>query len=235
VATVGLHELHQALTHAVAEGLGPDLAVLDSVAALHRRASQWYERNGEPSKAIRHALAGGDVERAAGLVELAIPAPRRSRQEATVRGWLEALPGDVVRVRPVLAVGLVGALMSGGEFEGVEDRLQDAEWWLEPTGGHEGTWAPPAGMVVVDQAEFARLPGVTEMYRAALALVRGDGPATIGHAQRAIDRAAESDHLTRAGASALMGLAFWGGGGPRGRAPGLLGLCRGAAADGAHR
>jgi multiple sugar transport system substrate-binding protein len=31
VATVGLHELHQALTHAVAEGLGPDLAVLDSV------------------------------------------------------------------------------------------------------------------------------------------------------------------------------------------------------------
>jgi multiple sugar transport system substrate-binding protein len=31
VAGVELHELHQALTHAVAEGLGPDLAVLDSV------------------------------------------------------------------------------------------------------------------------------------------------------------------------------------------------------------
>jgi multiple sugar transport system substrate-binding protein len=31
VATVELHELHQALTHAVAEGVGPDLAVLDSV------------------------------------------------------------------------------------------------------------------------------------------------------------------------------------------------------------
>jgi multiple sugar transport system substrate-binding protein len=31
VATVELHELHHALTHAVAEGLGPDLAVLDSV------------------------------------------------------------------------------------------------------------------------------------------------------------------------------------------------------------
>jgi LuxR family maltose regulon positive regulatory protein len=147
------------------------------VAALHRRASQWYEQNGEPSQAIRHALAAGDGERAAGLVELAIPALRRSRQEATVRGWLEAIPGDVIRVRPVLAVGLIGALMSGGEFEGVEDRLQDAERWLEPTGDREGTWTPPAGMVVVDQAEFARLPGVIEMYRAALALVRGDGPA----------------------------------------------------------
>jgi LuxR family transcriptional regulator, maltose regulon positive regulatory protein len=184
----------------------------DRVAALHRRASQWYEQHGEPSQAIRHALAAGDVERAAGLVELAIPALRRSRQEAIIRGWLDAIPDDVARVRPVLAVGLVGALMAGGEFEGVEDRLQDAERWLEPTGDHEGTWSPPVGMVVVDEGELARLPGAIQMYRAALALVRGDVPATIGHAQRAIHRAAEEDDLIRAGASALMGLAFWGGG-----------------------
>jgi LuxR family transcriptional regulator, maltose regulon positive regulatory protein len=182
----------------------------DQVAALHRRASRWYEQDGEPSQAIRHALAAGDVERAAGLVELAIPAARRSRQEATIRGWLEAIPDDVVRVRPVLAVGYIGALMSGGEFEGVEERLRDAERWLEPTGA--GTWTPPAGTVVVDEAEFRRLPGVMAMYRAALALVHGDAPATIGHAQQAIDRAAEEDHLTRAGASALSGLALWGGG-----------------------
>jgi LuxR family maltose regulon positive regulatory protein len=45
----------------------------DRVAALHRGASRWYEQHGEPSQAIRHALAAGDVERAAGLVELAIP------------------------------------------------------------------------------------------------------------------------------------------------------------------
>jgi len=38
----------------------------ERVAALHRRANQWYERDGEPSQAIRHALAAGDVERAAG-------------------------------------------------------------------------------------------------------------------------------------------------------------------------
>ncbi len=184
----------------------------EDVPDLHRRASGWYEQNGEPSEAIRHALAAGDVERAAGLVELAIPALRRSRQEATIRGWLDAIPDEVVRVRPVLAVGFIGALMAGGEFEGVEDRLADAERWLEPTGDQKGTWAPPAGMVVVDQGELPRLPGAIEMYRAGLALVRGDAPATVGHAQRAIDRAAETDHLTRAGASALLGLALWGGG-----------------------
>ena len=185
----------------------------DHVPDLNRRASAWYERDGQPSEAIGHALAAGDVERAAELVELAIPAFRKRRQEATIRGWLKAIPSDVIRVRPVLAVGFIGALMASGEFEGVEDRLRDTERWLEPTGaGGDATWAPPAGMVVVDQAEFARLPGVIGMYRAALALVRGDGPATIGHAQRAIDRAEEEDHLTRAGASALSGLARWGGG-----------------------
>ncbi|MDF2741192.1 MAG: ATP-dependent transcriptional regulator, MalT-like, LuxR family, partial [Actinomycetia bacterium] len=152
----------------------------------------------------------GDAERAADLVELAIPELRRSRQEATIRGWLDAIPDDVVRVRPVLAAGFIGALMSGGEFEGVEDRLRDVERWLQPTGDRAVTWAPPAGMVVVDGGELRRLPGAIEMYRAGLALVRGDAPATIDHARRAIDRSTEQDHLTRAGASALMGLALWG-------------------------
>ena len=40
---------------------------------LHRRASAWYEQNGDPSEAISHALAGEDFDRAADLVE------RRSR------------------------------------------------------------------------------------------------------------------------------------------------------------
>ncbi len=173
----------------------------DQVPLLHRRASDWYGRNGEPSPAIRHALAAGDVERAAGLVELAIPGLQRNRQEATIRGWLDAIPDEVVRLRPVLAVGFVGALMSGGEFEGVEQRLLDVERSLGRT-----------GMVVVDDGELARLPATIEMYRAALALVRGDAPATVGHARLAIDRASEEDHLTRAGSSALMGLALWGGG-----------------------
>ena len=73
---------------------------------LHRRASEWYEQNGERSEAIRHAMAGEDFERAADLVELAIPGLRKGRQDATLRGWLEALPDELIRVRPVLSVAL---------------------------------------------------------------------------------------------------------------------------------
>jgi len=57
----------------------------DEVADLHRRASRWYDRNGAPSAAVRHALSAGDVERAADLIELAIPALLRDRQELTDR------------------------------------------------------------------------------------------------------------------------------------------------------
>ncbi len=51
---------------------------------LHRRASEWYEHNGSAADAIRHALAAEDFERAATLVELAVPEMRRNRQGATV-------------------------------------------------------------------------------------------------------------------------------------------------------
>ena len=99
---------------------------------LHRRASEWHEHNGELSEAVGHALAAGDFGRAAGLVELASPGMRRTRQEAKLRAWLEVLPDEVVLARPVLSVNFAGVLLMGGELEGVEDRLRDAERWLAP-------------------------------------------------------------------------------------------------------
>ena len=105
----------------------------DQVATLHRRASAWYEQHGSVADAIRHALAAEDFERAADLVELAIPAMRQSRQEATVLGWLKALPDELLHVRPVLSVGYAWALLLSGELEGVEARLRDAERWLDTT------------------------------------------------------------------------------------------------------
>ncbi len=180
---------------------------------LHRRASVWYEQNGELSEAVRHALAAGDFGRAADLVELAIPAIRRTRQEATLRGWLEVLPDDVVRVRPVLSVYFAGALLLGGELEGVEARLRDAERWLEPaTGDHGEPHAASPEMVVADEEEYHRLPALIEMYRAGQALARGDAPGTVRHAQRAIELALEDDHLCRASAAGLLGLVYWGSG-----------------------
>ena len=181
----------------------------DAAADLHRRATEWYEQNGERSEAIRHALAAKDFERAADLVELAGPAMRQARQEATLRRWFEDLPSELFQVRPVLAVGYVGALMATGELEGVEMLLQAAERWLGSPEPREQPNASSADMVVVDEAEFGRLPATIAMYRAAQAHMVGDVAGTLAHAGRVLDLVPEDDHLGRGAAAALIGLSYW--------------------------
>jgi len=176
----------------------------DQVSALHRHASEWYEHNGSAADAIRHALAAEDFERAATLIELAVPEMRRNRQGATVTelGWLKALPDELVHFRPVLCVDYAYALFGGGELGGVEARLRDAERWLD-------TMADTAGMVVVDKEEFRRLPSMIALLRAAQALARGDMPETAKNARQALDLAPEDAHLMLGGAAASLGLVAW--------------------------
>ena len=117
----------------------------DRVPDLHRRASFWYDQRGERFDAIRHALAGEDYERAADMIEPAIPSLRKARQEATMRRWFEQLPDQVFQVRPVLSVGYVGTLMATGESADVEVLLRGAERWLEPASDdRQGQQATPA-------------------------------------------------------------------------------------------
>jgi LuxR family maltose regulon positive regulatory protein len=174
---------------------------------LHRRASEWYEKNGLLHDAIRHALAARDFERAAALVELAIPETRRNRRGAAITelGWLKALPDELIRFRPVLCVDYAYALFGAGEVEGVEPWLRDAERWLNTTPG-------TAGMVVGDEDQFRRLPGLIALLRAAWTLARGDMPATAENARRVLALAPEDDHLMLGGAASQLGLVAWAGG-----------------------
>ena len=182
----------------------------DQVPGLHLRASAWFQRNGEQSVAIGHALAAEDFHRAADLVERAVTAMSQTRQEAAVRGWLELIPDEVIQVRPVLIVAWAWVLLSVGEFGDVEDRLQDAERWLDAAAA-TGTGSP-AGMIVANEEEYRRLPGTIETYRAALALARGEPLGAISHARRALELAPADEHRWRASAAGLMAIAFWGSG-----------------------
>ena len=180
------------------------------VPELHRRASGWYEQDGDRSEAIRHAMAGEDFERAADLIELAIPSMSQGRQEATLRLWLNALPDDLFEARPVLAVGWVAMRLVRGEAEGVEARLLQAERWLEPgPQAPDGSTGRSTDMIVVDDAAFRRLPGAVSVYRTALAMAHGDVTGTIAHAQRVLDVIGADDHLERGSADGFLALAYW--------------------------
>jgi LuxR family maltose regulon positive regulatory protein len=178
----------------------------DQVPVLHRRASEWYEQNGFTADAIRHALAGADYERAADLIERAVIIMGQSRQESILLGWFKALPDEVLKDRPVLSAHYAGALLQNGQLAGVEDRLRDAERWLEMP---EKKGEAPLYM---DEEEFRRLPGTVAMYHAGIALVHGDVAGAMKHARRALELTREEDNFLRGAASSLLGLASWGSG-----------------------
>jgi LuxR family maltose regulon positive regulatory protein len=174
----------------------------EQVPLLHQRASRWYERHGLAEEAVRHALAALDFDRAAYLMELAVPTIRRNRQDAMLIGWLKALPDDAVRRSPVLSVFYGFMLMASGDLDAVEPRLDDAE--RARAAVPEGS-APPWA----DTEELHTLPATIAVYRAALAQARGDVTGTSEHAGHALDLAGPSDHLARGAAAGFLGLAAW--------------------------
>lgn len=174
------------------------------VETLHRRASDWFESVGDSSEAIQHALAAQDYEHAADLVEWAVPAMRRSRDEATMLKWYEALPSDLFEHRPVLAIGYVGGLLASGSPEGVEDLLRSIDSWIE-----RDAMGTATGMGVANREDLRRLPSATALYRSALSLTKGDTDSAISHARRALELAGHDQHLERGGAAGLLALTHW--------------------------
>ena len=173
----------------------------DRVAALHQRASVWYEQNDLPTEAIHHALAARNFERAAELLERVWLAMDLSYQSATWLSWVKALPDDFVRAQPVLCLGYAWALLNGGELEASESWLRAAERWLEPTADS------PVKMIVVDETEFRSLPASIASARAYRALALGDIPGTIRYARQALTLAPEGDQIRRTQSTALLGMA----------------------------
>ncbi|MCI3920397.1 LuxR C-terminal-related transcriptional regulator [Paenibacillus sp. TRM 82003] len=94
---------------------------------LHIRASAWYERNGFPMEAFRHAVAANNVQEAARLAE-GDGMPLHLRGESSpVLNWLESLPRTELDARPSLWVIYGSALLMAGKVTEVEPKLQAAE------------------------------------------------------------------------------------------------------------
>jgi LuxR family maltose regulon positive regulatory protein len=100
----------------------------DHMPALHRRASEWFARNGYPTEAIEHALAAQDPARAAWLVEQAAEGALMRSEIVTFLGWVGRLPDEMVRARPGLHLRYTLALLiSGHPLDAVESRLSSIE------------------------------------------------------------------------------------------------------------
>jgi LuxR family transcriptional regulator, maltose regulon positive regulatory protein len=91
---------------------------------LHRRAADWFESHGDPESALRHAEAGGDVDRQARVVAaIALPAYSRGRL-ADVERWLGAFE-DQTRLERYPRVAVIGCWIHA-----LRGRPAAAERWL---------------------------------------------------------------------------------------------------------
>jgi LuxR family maltose regulon positive regulatory protein len=169
-----------------------------SRAALHRRASEWYEGEGLIEEAIAHTFAGADLDRAAELIERnAIQQMIQYRKEASLAQWLEALPGERVRSRPWLCVYLAWTRYWRGQRERVKECLAAAQDGLEAAEG-----GPLA------DKDKPLVEGYISAIRAHHALTNQDIPRVIEMAHRAIERLPEGDYM-RCEAAVALGGAYW--------------------------
>jgi LuxR family maltose regulon positive regulatory protein len=133
------------------------------VLTLHSRASEWHECNGLMTAAIDHALSAEDFERAAALVEQVAEATLMRSEVVTFLSWMEALPDELVRVRPSLCVFHAWALfLSGRSLAEIESRLQgtDRDADLIPSKA-----APLRSWIAIFQGQLSR---ATELAHQAL-------------------------------------------------------------------
>jgi LuxR family maltose regulon positive regulatory protein len=98
---------------------------------LHLKASMWYEGQGLIADAVEHALAAGDLERVVSLVEGNAIAMMDHGQLGTLRGWLDAIPDEIVLSRPWLCLAQAWIHVYSGQLHMVEPLLLDAEKGLE--------------------------------------------------------------------------------------------------------
>jgi LuxR family maltose regulon positive regulatory protein len=170
------HMFADLLRHRLKALVGPA-----KLTTLHLRASQWYEQSGYIEDAVHHAFAAGDLERAADLIEQNARDTFARSELRTLMNWVDALPEDLVQVRPWLCVFYAWALrLTGGGAEDVETRLQVAELALENT------------RTVLPKDQVRALEGHIAGIRAYQSLYREDTPRALSLSREALDRLPEA-------------------------------------------
>ena len=132
----------------------------ERAAELHRRACEWHAGQGDRDRAIRHAVAAREIQRASELVWSAAPDAVSHGRKAEVEDWLRLFTVAELVATPLLAVARASAQLASGE-----DQL--AEHWAATAAAAASPMSAPveAGVCLV-RAALAR-DGLASMADAA--------------------------------------------------------------------
>jgi LuxR family maltose regulon positive regulatory protein len=177
-----------------------------SVASLHRRAAEWYEENDLAVDAVHHALAGGDFEWAACLIEANVDAMLQRNEIATVLRWLDALPPELVHARPYLCIARAWVLIANAHFDEAEGWARNAESALRIAGKRAVQSASATGET--EGITVQRMKGHIDAIRATVANSLRDDTRAIALARRALENLPADDVLLRGILALDLGEAF---------------------------
>lgn len=155
---------------------------------LHLRASAWSEENEFPEMAVEYALAAGDHERAAQLIEQLVSNSFRYKASAHVYQWLSALPEETIRSRPILGLTFAWGLCGNG-------RYQLSEAWLSAV---EEQYRRSAEAALPHLPSISQtLLGEIESVRAVIACFQGDMTAAMRLSRQALRKLPDDEHFLR--------------------------------------
>jgi LuxR family maltose regulon positive regulatory protein len=160
----------------------------ERILELQRRASSWCEGNGLRDNAINHALAAGDWDRAAELIE-GTAWIRIQRGELFIPlGWCKALPNDVLQSHPQVHLQYGWLLIASGKPDAAQEIFDHLERL---------------------QREDDRFQGLLAVGRANLARTRGDTAQTRAQAEKALSLLPFDAIAPRANVCVFLGMDYF--------------------------
>jgi LuxR family transcriptional regulator, maltose regulon positive regulatory protein len=165
-------------------------------ALIHEKTTLWYEENDLVFEAVKHVFLSGNLEMAADVIERVIQkvSAWSSGEVATLVGWIDSLPIQLLQSRPALCVHssrvwyLSGRIMLAEKFLD----LADQSICENPTS--------------IPDAE--NLQAISALYRGSLAVHRGDVQVAIERSTYALEKLPEGELYARARAAETLGLAY---------------------------
>jgi LuxR family maltose regulon positive regulatory protein len=160
------------------------------IAELHRRASAWYENQGDIADAIRHALDAEAYSRAASLIKQATQEMFERSELRTLHRWLAALPDALLEADVFLSMVMAWVMLATGQFEAVEPHVRDVERLvgvtvdevMDPatlpieTRGALAEIACVRATLAFNVFDLARVKALAQLARSALTDPQVDGP-----------------------------------------------------------
>lgn len=161
----------------------------EEIARLHIRASQWFEKEKLIDEALKHALAAGDMRRAARIIERNKQSVLETDQWRVLEHWLSLMPESFVQQRMELLMGRAWVFYFRSLYKGILPILDQVESLL----GDE-----PASPVLRGQIAF---------FRGTACFFQGDGVRSLNLLKEAMELIPVSWHLRRSEIEVLFELA----------------------------